>query len=186
MRSIAASKRAMSSACVVGPVLTRTAARAIASATPIARSVCEAPGCALEQAEPLATANPSRSSSITQLSPTSPGNAKKVVFGNRSAPAEKMVAPRASKPVSSCCCNARACAAHTRCAETTTGATAPNAASSRPTATNPAAATPTQKSGRVPGHPGYGKWHSWPRPWRQRNNSSVAPAANSLPPHAAL
>jgi len=58
------------------PRLKRTAPRATSGATPIASNVALGSVLVLEHAAPLATANPALSSSITSVSPSTPGNAK--------------------------------------------------------------------------------------------------------------
>src|SRR5262245_28034231 len=86
----ACTKRSTSGSVVVGPVLTRTAARASCGGTPIAASTWD--GCTLpeEQAAPEDTATPSRSKAMTAVSAFMPGTANRVVFGSRSTPAPKM------------------------------------------------------------------------------------------------
>src|SRR5215468_12128278 len=83
--------RSISSCVVVGPRLTRTAARASGGDTPMALSTCE--GCTLpdEQAAPDDTATPSRSNRITAVSAFRPGTVNRVVLGSRSAAAPKIV-----------------------------------------------------------------------------------------------
>src|SRR5262245_40068569 len=77
--------RSISSSVVVGPRLTRTAARAKAGATPIALSTCE--GCTLpdEQAAPDDTATPARSNRMMAVSAFRASRPNSVVLGNRSA-----------------------------------------------------------------------------------------------------
>src|SRR3546814_8206162 len=52
----------------------------------------------LEQAEPLATANPLRSSAITRVSPSISRKAKKLVLGKRCAARPKITAFNAANP----------------------------------------------------------------------------------------
>src|SRR2546428_12219845 len=58
-------KRSISDSVVLGPRLTRTAARASCAGTPMAESTCEGWTLPEEQAAPEETAIPSRSNAIT-------------------------------------------------------------------------------------------------------------------------
>src|SRR6266566_227226 len=83
-------KRSISDSVVLGPRLTRTAARASCAGTPMAESTCEGWTLPEEQAAPEETAIPSRSNAITAVSAFIPGTANRVVLGSRSAAAPKM------------------------------------------------------------------------------------------------
>src|SRR6266481_4417473 len=83
-------KPSISDSVVLGPRLTRTAARASCGGTPMAESTWE--GCTLpdEQAAPEEMATPSRSNAMTAVSAFIPGTANSVVLGSRSAAAPKI------------------------------------------------------------------------------------------------
>src|SRR5262245_6058422 len=83
-------KRSTSGSVVVGPRLTRTAARASCGGAPIAASTWDGWTLPEEQAAPEDTATPSRSKAMTAVSAFMPGTANRVVFGSRSTPAPKM------------------------------------------------------------------------------------------------
>src|SRR5262249_60254888 len=81
----ASMKRSISDSVVLGPRLTRTAARASCGGTPMAESTWE--GCTLpeEQAAPEETATPSRSNAMTAVSALLPGNPNRVRGGRPTA-----------------------------------------------------------------------------------------------------
>ena len=66
-------------------MLTRTAPRAKAGATPMAASTCEGATLPDEQAEPDDTATPSRSKAMIAVSAYMPSAVNSVVLGTRSA-----------------------------------------------------------------------------------------------------
>src|SRR2546430_16480681 len=78
-------KPSISDSVVLGPRLTRTAARASCGGTPMAESTWE--GCTLpeEQAAPEETATPSGSNATTTASAFSPGTGSSEVMCNTSA-----------------------------------------------------------------------------------------------------
>src|SRR5262249_14087104 len=83
-------KRSISDSVVLGPRLTRTAARASCGGTPMAESTWEGWTLQEEQAAPEETATPSRSNAMTAVSAFIPGTANGVVSGSPSAPAPQI------------------------------------------------------------------------------------------------
>ena len=75
-------------------------ARAAPRSSPIASSTCEGSTAPLEQAEPLDTAKPRRSSAITIASPSMPSKQMLVVFGMRAVRRRRSRRRRARAPES--------------------------------------------------------------------------------------
>src|SRR5258708_40370312 len=87
-------KRSISDSVVLGPRLTRTAARASGAGTPMAESTCEGWTLPDEQAAPEETAIPSRSNAITAVPALIPGAAKMVVGGSSPGAARQIATHR--------------------------------------------------------------------------------------------
>src|SRR2546429_4040826 len=83
-------KRSISDSVVLGPRLTRTAARASCAGTPMAESTCEGWTLPEEQAAPEETAIPSRSNAITADLALPPRAAIKGGVGRALGPAPGM------------------------------------------------------------------------------------------------
>src|SRR5438105_2728017 len=77
-------KRSTSSSVVFQPRLTRMAPLTISGARPMAASTCDLATLPEEQAEPEEIAIPSRSNAMSNVSASTPGQHKHVVFGSRS------------------------------------------------------------------------------------------------------
>src|SRR5579862_5293536 len=72
----------ISSAVLLQPRLIRSELRASATLRPIARSTWDGSTAPAAHAEPIETSTPSRSSAISMLSPSTPGNVRLSVFGS--------------------------------------------------------------------------------------------------------
>src|SRR5208283_4444851 len=73
----------ISFAVLLQPRLILSELRASALLRPIARSTCDGSTAPAAQAEPIETSTPSRSSAISMLSPSTPGNVRLTVLGRR-------------------------------------------------------------------------------------------------------
>src|SRR5690606_8818100 len=83
----AARKPSTSDSVLSQPRLTRMAQPAASAATPMAPSTWDARTLPEEQAEPLLTATPARSSAITWVSAATPARPMQLVFASRATPA---------------------------------------------------------------------------------------------------
>src|SRR5216684_6805160 len=84
-RGIISPARAISSAVVLHPRLSLSELRASSVLRPIASSTCDGSTAPAAHADPIETSTPSRSSAISMLSPSTPGNVRLSVLGIRPA-----------------------------------------------------------------------------------------------------
>ena len=96
-RGMIAATASISSAVVFQPRLIRSELRASATVRPIARSTCDGSTAPAAHAEPIDTSIPSRSSAISMLSPSTPGNVRLSVFGSR--PTQRAVQAKTAESI---------------------------------------------------------------------------------------